>query len=724
MKTDSRSFIAPSLSTTPRPTDSSLLDRVEQKDDFNQKRFRCLTNPERALETLSSYGVLELGVMSGRDLVERETGMWKSYDTTADAFVEVFLDDLKLDKLHTPIARAKQDPIWKYLCKVGTVAPQSMLRLQVVDDRATERANIGFVEICLADLPFDTEIEGWFELRFQENMQRTSSIRYEKHCEEREEDITAQATLEEKEKEETEQKKASGLPTDKVITTKKESFAKEKARNMDVLQACMESSADKAQELGLETLSESIKEGSAAKTRHNAGELYLQLKLHRVVGWSDSMFALALTPPRPLDSGGGFELDSSIDIQYCADEISEFKGKLLEDALYCIVYWLKYMVSWRSSLLSFIYLLGFMTACWHSYTMWAIAPLLAALSLVVNSFQSVRMFMTRGGQNSPFTDDGLAWTAAWRSPDEMTRFVRRIIQDEMKAEVTKENEHKLKVFAARCFRDGVPLVGIDELRVALDSGEIVSKSILAGNTALAKGRLVWVDGRKKAKVVELGAEDQITVAYEAKQSSQGRTLQPDIVESRRVKPRQLDLPVPTWMIQGFAVEAVKAVFPIMQDFKEAALPRVEAVTDVLIWERFRVSLGLTIGLLIISGAFSAAAILHILGEISETGSFNNTAEIMTMMLRKADNVILTIIVLVVLVSHAWWFAGARSLLRIVSRMCHRRSAPAKWVFFKEDKAHKSLLAVSAQKESSAGLSQFHLSTSGKDARVTHAASNV
>eukprot|EP00930_Biecheleria_cincta_P051237 TRINITY_DN36395_c0_g1_i1.p1 TRINITY_DN36395_c0_g1~~TRINITY_DN36395_c0_g1_i1.p1 ORF type:complete len:716 (+),score=132.97 TRINITY_DN36395_c0_g1_i1:75-2222(+) len=715
MKTDSRSFIAPGLSTASRLSDSSLLDRVEQKDDFNEKRFLCLTNPERALDTLSPFGVLELGIMSGRDLVEREAGMWKSYDTTADAFVEVFLDDLKLNNCHTPIARGKQDPIWKYSCKVESVAPQSMLRLQVVDDRATEKAKIGFVEICLADLPFDTNIEGWFELRFQENLQRTSSIRYEKHCKQREEHITAQATRE------AEQEAA----TDEVVAKKKEFFAKEKARNMDALQACMQSSADKAHELGLETLSESIKEGSVAKTRQNAGELYLQLKLTRVVGWCDNIFALALTPPRH-DEGGGFELNPSIDIQYCADEISEFRIKLLDDALFCMYYWLKYMISWRSSLLSFIYLLGFMTACWHSYTMWAIAPSLAALSLVVNSFQSVRMFMTRGGYNSEFTDDGFACTAAWRSPDEMFKFVSRLVQDEMKALF---DEHKLRVFAARCFRDGVPLVTIEELRLALTSSKIISKPE-AGNHALAKGDLVWVDGQK-AKIAQLGpSEDQITVLYETNKRSPSQASQPVAVPSRKVKLRAVRLPaiggfaVQNWMIQGVAAKVINGLFPIMHDFKEAALPATKAVTDVLTWQNFRVSIGLTIGLLIISVAFSFAAILHILGEVSENGSFNNTAEVIVLLLRKADNVILTIFVLAALVTYAWWFAGVRSLVRIMSRMCRRRSAPAKWVFFKEDKAHKSLLSDLAQKESSTGLSQYHLSTSWKDARVTHAASNV
>ena len=146
----------------------SLLEKVQTKDDFHTKRWRCLSHPTRALETLSPVAILEIGILNARDLAERESGYWRSADTTADSFVQVVLDDQELEKCITPVARAKKQPMWLYHCEVDILAPMSMIRLQVFDDQPTEKVQIGFVDICVGDIPHDKTIEGWFELRFQE----------------------------------------------------------------------------------------------------------------------------------------------------------------------------------------------------------------------------------------------------------------------------------------------------------------------------------------------------------------------------------------------------------------------------------------------------------------------------------------------------------------------------------------------------------------------------
>eukprot|EP00438_Fugacium_kawagutii_P023691 Skav218411 [mRNA] locus=scaffold1349:179023:183447:+ [translate_table: standard] len=46
------------------------------------------------METLSPYAVLEVGIMSARDLTERESGFFNT-DTTPDPFVQVLLDDME-----------------------------------------------------------------------------------------------------------------------------------------------------------------------------------------------------------------------------------------------------------------------------------------------------------------------------------------------------------------------------------------------------------------------------------------------------------------------------------------------------------------------------------------------------------------------------------------------------------------------------------------------------
>ena len=146
----------------------ALLERVQTKDDFHAKRWRCLSHPTRALETLSPVAILEIGILNARDLAERESGMWRS-DTTADSFVQVVLDDQELEKCITPVARGKKQPTWLYHCEVDILAPMSMIRLQVFDDQPTEKVPIGFVDVCVGDIPYDKPIEGWFELRFQDS---------------------------------------------------------------------------------------------------------------------------------------------------------------------------------------------------------------------------------------------------------------------------------------------------------------------------------------------------------------------------------------------------------------------------------------------------------------------------------------------------------------------------------------------------------------------------
>merc|ERR1719221_2171262 len=49
--------------------------------------------------------------------------------------------------------------------------------------------SLGFVEVCVGDMPFDKEICGWLELRFPNNLQGTNLTRYEQHCKRRDDDV-------------------------------------------------------------------------------------------------------------------------------------------------------------------------------------------------------------------------------------------------------------------------------------------------------------------------------------------------------------------------------------------------------------------------------------------------------------------------------------------------------------------------------------------------------
>ena len=61
----------------------------------------------------------------------------------------------RLEKCKTLPARRMKEPTWMYQCEVDVLAPTSMVRIQVKDDRPTEKADIGFFDVCLGDIPYD-----------------------------------------------------------------------------------------------------------------------------------------------------------------------------------------------------------------------------------------------------------------------------------------------------------------------------------------------------------------------------------------------------------------------------------------------------------------------------------------------------------------------------------------------------------------------------------------
>eukprot|EP00440_Ansanella_granifera_P072342 gb/GFBE01078507.1/.p1 GENE.gb/GFBE01078507.1/~~gb/GFBE01078507.1/.p1 ORF type:complete len:746 (+),score=144.30 gb/GFBE01078507.1/:1-2238(+) len=720
---------------SPLSPEMQLLDKVETKDDFSQSRWRCIYRPERAIDTLSATAILEVGIMSGRDLLERDSSMFNAMDPTADAGVQIFLDDLKQEKCRTVFARGKQDPIWKCQCEVEIVAPSSMVRLQVLDDRPDNHAEIGFVEFCVGDLPFDQPIEGWFELRFQENMTRNSVERYRLHSLKREEVKSQEAAQEaaasaaKKKQLQTQGSTQSlgskdGSNTEKKVFAEKEVFAKTKTRAMGAFDACIQSTADKAGELGFDTLSDTLKFGRRAKERNNAGELYITLRLKKVVSGCDNMFALALNPPAPVRRPPTMEVEveEKIDVQRCWDELMDVRYKLYDDAVLCVHYWFKYMVTWRSSLLSFVYLVGFLTICWHSYTMWAIAPVLISISLIVNQFPAARMYMTRGGTNSPLNDSGFQWTAGWRSTEEMMKFVDRLVQKDIKGKVT--DQQKLRTFSARCMRNGVPTVSLEDLRAALRVAPFIRMDDAESQQTFSRDDVVWIDERDRGRVVQMGPEiEKVTVVYEDISS-----LQPVAVERNRVTARTLQLPGSSKLLEWFPsqVEAVlHQIYPTIENVKQAAVPAIQDVTKILTWEKYSRTLAIVIVLLLLSALFSWAAILFLLDRVSQHGSLSGPQEIIVLIIRNIDNAVVTIITLMVLVLQSWWFASFRSVLRILSRCGHRRTAPKHWAFFRQDQEHQIALqsmAAQAARENPHGM--FHLPYMAGDTTASYAAAST
>ena len=75
--------------------------------------------------------------------------------TARDCFVVASLSPPRLEKCKTLPARRMKEPTWMYHCEVDILAPNSMIRIQVKDDRPTEKADIGFLDIAVGDIPYD-----------------------------------------------------------------------------------------------------------------------------------------------------------------------------------------------------------------------------------------------------------------------------------------------------------------------------------------------------------------------------------------------------------------------------------------------------------------------------------------------------------------------------------------------------------------------------------------
>ncbi|CAK9088429.1 unnamed protein product [Durusdinium trenchii] len=664
----------------------NLLQKIQTKDDFAAKKWRCLTHPSRAMETLAPWAVLEVGILTARDLTERDAGYF-STDIAPDSFVQVLMDDRPLEKCKTTVARAKSEPMWIYNCEVEIMAPMSMLRFQVKDNRPSEQdVDIGFFDICVGDIPYHQDIEGWFELRFQESLLSTSVDRYNNHCQVREETKTEEQFQEIQEEKVNNSTALMDIPDDDhetKLVQKKQRYSSSKERALDAFQACVQSTADKAEAYGFESLSKAMTEGKR-KRRSNAGELYVSLRLKLLVSKADSMFAYALDPPLMVNYGGlkqEVTLSKQVDMQRCYDDFYEVKVHVLDNALLCCAYGFRYLVSWRSTLLSLIYLVGLLTCCWKTYLNWAIIPLLLALSLCINSFTEARQYMTRGGLNAPLTEEGFKQTAAWRDSGEVLKFIERLLREDMKA-IVEDPKGQLKAFAAQCVRDGKPTLSLEEARLALLAADYVEDQ----KVYFRRGDLVWVDGRYPARV-ESSSGDLVKVSYEKTLIVEEKP--PEEVRTRQLILRADALGLPSLPALGPVRNVILGIYPIIEDLRHASLPAIQALTKLLTWKSAATCVILIV-LLVISALFTWAAVMHWLAG-SHKGDMGYWQEVFIAVLRSLDNTVCALVVIGIFLLQASWLTAISSGIKMLTRSGHGRDAPAQWAFFREDPAQAEFL---------------------------------
>lgn len=698
------------------------------KDNFHRYRWRCIFQPERAVETLGPVAELQLVILKARDLHSHELS--KMFQPTCNPACKVYLDDNLV--CQSKCQQQTVEPEWQFPRAVGVTCPFSMLRVQVVDQGKSNAVtrNIGFVEICIGDLPLNKDIEGWFELRHQESLQRSSWDRYQKHCQKRDDEmpnvrLRKQRARKLRSVKGQEQQMLEGDGTETINSGTQRTF----------LSSCVTYFADRSTELGL-----NVSQALRPAIRDNAGEILLRLRFSYLDRAKDSFFARALNPPTSRDHGTQtLQADEDLQLQQLWDEVIDVKHKLLEEAFCSTRNFVNYILQWRSILLSSFLLasllcpLGYSALFPYPRNLWlwtAVLPGTLAFVHLILSISALRVVMLQGGSNAPLTQEGFARAAAWRDTEHVMTFITRVLVD-LKGSVTDENE--LRSFAARSFRDGKPLLTISELRTGLKAArwirfempwqapeaEIDAKMLLREgfpSTQLQCGDLVLVDERTRATVKfvddpyvvveydelnERASQRQAKVASASPREPRGNeSLLPDspkaaevvhstaggkdnLAEDRIPKSRvslRPKLPaVPQKYVPRQLAGEIYSMCIVIDDLKTLLCPIFSFWGDVLCWRRWDIALLMFFLLMLTSVASTMAFLLECC--IDSSGAQIAKATVRSIMV--AIKILLTVAVFGIFLRRARWFVPMRSLFRTCWRyLFHRRLAPKIWPFFR------------------------------------------
>jgi len=611
---------------------SLLLADLEEKEPFHPNRWRCVKFPDRAMDTLGPCAKLELNVQRGRGLLSM--GASYAQKPPSSPYVCVYLDDLEVFK--TPPAKSST-PVWEHKGVVEVTSPCSMIRLHVLDhDTITHEAEVGFVEFSLADVPWDKDIAGWMELRFRDTLQQTSERRYAEHCGQRDQDAHS---VRHASREKTLRQNSDGLNT---------SFLK--------CGACSQGGGGGGASLDSDAI------------RHHAGEILVGFCLTRMGTWADSAFALALEPHVPKDFGTYVNTNDlpALDVQHLGDDINEIKLDLLDGALSSMLNFIMFILEWRYILLSGSITAAFVISGLYPKFSWVSVPLVLAGILLLLGKADLRREMTIGGLNAPFTDEGFARVARWRSTVAMTRFLKRIVEQDLQGKVT-DDQH-LTSCAARCFSDGKPKVSFAQLRNALRRAEWTK----VGTADLESGALVLIDREHRAVVQSTGAKTpaDVRVKYE-----DGREAD---VDRTQVTMRTKVPSIPTWAIPASVESQIRQIQLQVEVAKQGLHKPVRAITNVVTWQWPVATASLVIALLLFS-ATEAVMEFNIWGE---EHSINHYASLVRHFVDWGMWYIGFFLGVLALIFNARWFREVRNFLKILFRLvCMRRRAPANWAFF-------------------------------------------
>ncbi|CAE8722702.1 unnamed protein product, partial [Polarella glacialis] len=626
------------------------------RDPFHENRWRCIFRPERAVETLGPCASLEVTIVKARNLISQELSV--ALTPTCNPYVKIQLDDTFVSLSRTQ--RRTTAPEWRYRTSIDITAPTSMIRFQVADSpsQKPERgdAEIGFVEICIADLPYGRQVEGWMELRLQENLQRTSVARYAEHSTMRDDEQDGgkgkrlrnrQQRKRREDKQDAllqgEVKDALSMPGEAGVGR-----AVPDPSQKSLFSTCVNYLADRSTEMGFNFVPDLYRD----EKRYNAGEILIRLRLEPVGSALDKVFGLALKPLEAHDFGTHMKSDTDPDFetQHLWDDVQDVKRHVLEDCVACALNYCSYLLQWRSVMLSLLLAASFVGPIVYSVlhphvrNFWlfpAVSPAVLTLLLLLAAWRWLRLEMTTGGSNAPLTQEGFERVARWRDSQHMAVFIERVVTD-LQGRVVDEQE--MRSFAARCFRDGRPRLALNDLRYKLRGAAFtnIDQAMPKVPTAvrpelylqdgfvatrLRVGSLVLVDGRRCATVRSL-RDPLVAVEYDepeeqplkskedkavhglqhyghevpasSSSADEGEFL--ETLHKQRVQLRAVMPGVPKKHIPNLLSSQMHGLCILIDDCKRWLCPAARICGDVLSWRRYGVTSAIVIVLLCTSVA--------------------------------------------------------------------------------------------------------------------------
>ncbi|CAK0846888.1 unnamed protein product [Prorocentrum cordatum] len=185
----------------------ALKTDLYEKLPFHENRWMCLTKSMTAALCLEPVARLEVTIVKAKDIVPNAASFVGSAKQAPHPFVRAYVDDERQkDKdgrvKETAHVKNSRNPEWNSHFELDITAGRSMVRFhlydQDVDDedakdllkgnmadvsvadnkKSSFHHSLGFVEVCVGDMPFDVEIEGWLELRFPGQLQGINVLRY------------------------------------------------------------------------------------------------------------------------------------------------------------------------------------------------------------------------------------------------------------------------------------------------------------------------------------------------------------------------------------------------------------------------------------------------------------------------------------------------------------------------------------------------------------------